>query len=375
MRLSYFLTPTNRPSAIRPTLVRLCEITALPADQWEICIADQTDSTIEYLRNEFQGIQIIHAPTPAGCSAKFIIPLGENMLPADDITVSAIISHLDANVDVGAVVGKFVGGAMPPALPTLLQFGASAFRKSALERAGGLSTLHGSAADYDLSFRILGAGSRIDHREDILFQIDPGPAPGIHEIADLLGIARRFLPDNLSQIYWQDWAKKYKALAAHSGKKRDKYLSPLLARFRSVKHAVSPTQPVSSEVIETIFGFRRHAAMIGDWARRGSVWRVILADFSDNIWATFNACRSNGLQMRCIADNDPAYEKLSYRDLPIAPANRAFEGGGIDGVILTSTDPSKIESNFKSLRNHFHGPILRLCQIPRQATHAQATAA
>jgi hypothetical protein len=375
MRLSYFLTPTNRPSAIRPALVRLCEITALPADQWEICLANEADSTVQYIRNEFDGIQINHAATPASCSAKFIIPLGENTLPADDVTVSAIMSHLDANPDVGAVVGKFTGGISPPALPTLVQFGASAFRKSALERAGGLSTLRGPAADYDLSFRILGAGSRIDHREDILFQTAPGIAPGIHEIADLLGIARRFLPENLSQIYWQDWSKKYKALTAHSGKKRDKYLSPLLARFKSVKHAVAPTDPVSSEAIETIFGFRRHAAMIGDWARRGSVWRVILADFSDNIWATYNACRSNGLQMRCIADNNPAFEKLSYRDLPIAHANRAFEGGGIDGVILTSTDPSKIESNFKSLRNHFHGPILRLCQTPRHATHAQAAAA
>ena len=149
----------------------------------------------------------------------------------------------------------------------------------------------------------------------------------------------------------------------------------MLARFRSVKQSISPPEPVSPEVVESVFSFRRHAAMIGDWARRGSVWHVILADFSDNIWATFNACRSSGLQMRCIADNDPAFENLSYRDLPIVPANRAFEGGGIDGVILTTTDSTKIEPNFKSLRNHFRGPILRLCQSPRPATHAQAAAA
>jgi hypothetical protein len=128
-------------------------------------------------------------------------------------------------------------------------------------------------------------------------------------------------------------------------------------------------------VIESIFGLRRHAAMIGDWARRGSVWRVTLADFSDNLWATYNACRSSGLQIRCIADNNKAFENLSYRDLPIVTAARAFEGGGIDGVILTGTDPSTIGANFKSVRNHFHGPILRLCQTPREATHAQAVAA
>jgi hypothetical protein len=375
MRLTYFLTQTNRQLAIRPTLAHLCEITPLSPGQWEICIAHETDSTIEYIRAEFPNSHIIHAPTPAACSGQYVIPLGQNTLPADRMTLSATLSHLDANAEVGAVVGRFTAGASQPALPTLVQCGASAFRKSLLERVGGLSTLRGPAADYDLSFRILAAGARIDHREDILFQTEPATAPGMHEIADLLGIARRFLPENLSQIYWHDWAKKYKALAAHSGKKPAGHLAPLLARFNSVKKTFSPPDPVSPEVIESVFGFRRHAAMIGDWARRASVWRVILADLSDNIWATFNACRSNGLQMRCLADNDPAFENLSYRDLPIVPANRAFEGGGIDGVILTTTDPSKIESNFKSLRNHFHGPILRLCQTPRPATHAQAIAA
>ena len=273
MRLSYFLTQNNRQTAIRPTLARLCEITPLPSDQWEICLAQETDSTIEYIRAEFPDTQITLAPTPAACSGQYVIPLGENTLPVDGITLSAIVSHLDANAEVGAVVGKFTGGVIRQALPTLVQFGASAFRKTLLERIGGLSTLRGAAADYDLSFRILAAGSRIDHREDILFQTDPATAPGMHEIADLLGIARRFLPDNLSKIYWHDWAKKYKALSAHSGKKPAGYLAPMLARFRSIKQTFSPPEPVSSEVVESVFGFRRHAAMIGDWARRGSVWR------------------------------------------------------------------------------------------------------
>jgi hypothetical protein len=145
--------------------------------------------------------------------------------------------------------------------------------------------------------------------------------------------------------------------------------------LQSVRQIIFHPDPVGHDVLEAVFAFRTQATMIGAWARRGSVWRVVLADFTDNVWATYNACRSTGLQMRCLADNNPAFENLSYRDLPIVPANRAFEGGGIDGVILTSSEPSRIESNFKSLRNYFHGPILRLHQTPRQATHAQAVAA
>jgi len=377
MRLSYLLTQNDRRPAIRGTIVRLRGITALPSDQWEICLAGASTSTLKYLRGEFPTTRIVQGSKLSAVSGRYVIPLGQDTFPADGLTITSMISHLDASAETGAIVGKTAGGASPPALPTLVKFGASALRKSLLERIGGLSPFHGPAADYDLTFRILSAGSRIDHRADIIFQSPASEqkAPGVREIADLLSIARLFLPDHLSRIYWKDWTTKYQALAADAGRKRDGHLAILLARLRSITQYIVAPPPASPEVIESIFGLRRHAAMIGDWARRGSVWRVTLADFSDNLWATYNACRSSGLQIRCIADNNKAFENLSYRDLPIVTAARAFEGGGIDGVILTGTDPSTIGANFKSVRNHFHGPILRLCQTPREATHAQAVAA
>ncbi len=168
---------------------------------------------------------------------------------------------------------------------------------------------------------------------------------------------------------------RYKALAAHAGQSRAATAGIWSARLRSLMQVFTAPDPISRQAIETVFEYRRHADMIGDWARRNSVWRVVLAEFSDNIWATYNACRSNGLQMRCISDDHRAFDKLVYRDLPIVPANRAFEGGGIDGVVITNSDPAQIEPQFKILRNYFHGPILRLCQLPKQATRAQASAA
>lgn len=167
---------------------------------------------------------------------------------------------------------------------------------------------------------------------------------------------------------------RYKALAAHAGQSRAATAGIWSAHLRSLMQVFTAPDPISRQAIETVFEYRRHADMIGD-GLRNSVWRVVLAEFSDNIWATYNACRSNGLQMRCISDDHRAFDKLVYRDLPIVPANRAFEGGGIDGVVITNSDPAQIEPQFKILRNYFHGPILRLCQLPKQATRAQASAA
>jgi len=382
MQLSYFLTQPNRNTAIRGSLARLCEITDLPSDQWEICLTHETQATVDYIQSEFPNTRITRGRTVSNCSGQYVIPLAQNIFPASGGAVSSILSHFDDSSQTGVIIGEFQTPAAPPALPTLIPSGVCAFRRSTLEKAGGLSALRGDAADYDLTFRILATAARIDHRPDILFQSpnDAGNAfapperntPTLREIADRLAVIRRFLPENLSQIYWEDWTGKYKALAANSRGKLAGHLAMLVAKLQSMKIAISTPDPVSLDIFESIFGLRRHAATIGDWARQTSVWRVVLADFSDNLWATYNACRSSGLQMRCVADNHPAYAHRSYRDLPIVPASRAFEGGGIDGVILTSTDPAQIRSSFKSLRNYFPGPILCLCQPPIPAAQAQA---
>jgi hypothetical protein len=385
MRLSYLLTAPHRPAAVRNILSHLCGITPLPRGQWEICLGSETpaNGSAEAIRAEFPNVCLPAKDEPiAACSGQYIIPLGEHSGPADGAALRSVLSHLDSDSTIGAVVGKLMmpdGATQGPALPTLVKVAASSFRKSAVDRIGGFPAMGGSAADYDLSFRILGAGFRIDRREDIVFHGLANPAdetsPTVAEVAEQLAVAHRYLPSKLRQIYWQDWATKYRALAAHGGKKRAGHLAVLLARLRSIRQIISAADPVTQDVLESVFAFRAQATMIGDWARRGSVWRVVLADFTDNVWATYNACRSTGLQMRCLADNNPAFENLSYRDLPIVPASRAFEGGGIDGVILTSSEPSRIESNFKSVRNFFHGPILRIHQTPRQATHVKAVAA
>jgi hypothetical protein len=385
MRLSYLLTARHGPATVRKILGHLCGITPLPRGQWEICLGHETpaNGSAEAIRAEFPNVCLPADDQPiAACSGQYVIPLGEHWGPADGAAFRSLLSHLDSDPTIGAVVGKLMmsdGSTRGPALPSLVKLGISCFRKSVLDRIGGFPAIGGSAADYDLSFRILRAGFRIDRREDIVFQGMTKTAdevsPTAADVAEQLAVAHRYLPPKLRQIYWQDWATKYRALAGHGGKKRAGHLAVLLARLQSIRQIIFAPDPVGQDVLEAVFAFRRQATLIGDWARRGSVWRVVLADFTDNVWAAYNACRSSGLQMRCLADNNPAFENLFYRDLPIVPANRAFEGGGIDGVILTSSEPSRIESNFKSLRNYFHGPILRLHQTPRQATHAQAVAA
>lgn len=401
MRLSYLLFAKDRPETVRGTIGRLEQITRLPREQWEIQLVDNgiCAQDLTAIQEQFPGVRTIRGPRHgraptlsqaiAACSGTYLIPLFDDICPASTQALASFVKHIHADRSIGAVTGtvNLPDGSMHgPALPGLVKLGATCFRKSVLDRIGKIPSLAGSALDYFLSFRILAAGLRIDRREDVLFQssvegpieesdsdsIDGENVPDAAEMVDLLMIARRYLPKKLARIYWRDWSMKYRALAAEAKDKKAAELAIYRARLRSL---VCGHEPVSDEVIESVFGFRQQAAMIGDWARRSSVWRVVLANFSDNIWAVYNACRSSGLQMRCIAEHNLAFEDLKYFDLPIAPASRAFEGGGIDGVIVTASDSSQIEATFRSVRAHFHGPILKLWQTPRAATHAQAMAA
>lgn len=376
MRLSYYLTAGMEPEAIAGACAWLSSITPMKPDQWEIRLAKKPlgDAAACGILADFENLKVPEESQSVGaCEGRYVIPLAKDSRPSGAAAIKALLVHLEKDRSIAAVVGKLVssdGAVHAAALPSLAQMGATCFRKSVLDKIDGLPSVGGSAADYDVTFRILGTRSEIARREDIVFFTDAsGESPAITaaEIADQLAVAHWYLPAKLAKIYWEDWAMRYKALAKGAG-----HLAVLRARMKGVKQMLAAPDPVSHEVVEAVFGFRSQAAAIGDWARRGSVWRVILADFGDNIWATYNACRSSGLQMRCILDNNSAFDGLVYRELPIVHANRAFEGGGIDGVIVTGADAGQIDASFKAIRNYFHGPIFRLWQTARPASHAEA---
>jgi hypothetical protein len=385
MRLSYIVTASNYQAALE--MVRFASAnTPLPAEQWEAWVVESAfnDQPAAALPADLPNVRgpVAANRALAVCNGQYVLDVHSDIEPADGSTITSLLTHLDSDAQIGAVTGRLSGergGIGACWLPTLQARGAACFRKSVLDRVGGFSTLSGRAGEYDLTFRIVDAGFRVDHRDEIVFQARPATTPGEpgpveirDQIRDMLTVAARLLPGRLSEIYWHDWKMRYTALAVHAGQSRPAAAGTWTARLRRLMQIMTAPDAVGRQAIEAVFEYRRHSDMVGDWARRNSVWRVVLADFSDNIWATYNACRSNGLQLRCISDENPAFHKLVYRDLPIVPAKAAFEGGGIDGVIVTNSDPARIEPQVEAVRRYFHGPILRLAQSTELVATAHA---
>jgi hypothetical protein len=400
MRLSYVILSHNRREELLRTLAMLPSLTTLPTDEWQIWVVDNAskDGTIEAVQEAFPHVNIVRNRIDQGicaqnhaftrCAGEAILCLDEASYPAEARNITLLLSHLGAHASVGAVTTRIVGpdGSMSgPDMSSMLMEGATCFRKSTLDKTQGYDwRLRGHAAQLDLTCRIWLAGSRIERREDIIFAndlmgdradvVDHPATTGQIELRDNLVVAQRFLPVPLNRIYWQDLRMRYEALAKHAGGIGHIRWGLWSARLRQMYEGISGRNPLGEEALENILGIRRQATLVGDWARRNSVWRVVLADFVDNMWATYNACRGSGLQLRCIADENAAFDGLEYRGLPIVSAAQAFEGGGIDGVVIANTNPAQIDARMKAIRRSFKGPILKLWEPPRLATHVRPIA-
>ncbi len=191
------------------------------------------------------------------------------------------------------------------------------------------------------------------------------------DLRNNLIIAQRFLPEKIRQTYWDDWKNRYAALARGKTSELEIQKAIWSARLWRLRDSFFGRQCLDESALETIFQFRHQSTLIGQWARRNSVWRVVLADFSKNIYSAYNAANSCGLQLRCIADDNNAFNNWEYRGLPVVPTHQAFEGGGIDGVILTNINPAQIDARHQHLTRVFHGPVLKLWQPPREATQSE----
>jgi Glycosyl transferase family 2 len=393
MHLSYIISSGNRPQALAETLAGVSAVTPLPADQWEIWVVDNagldTDiglSNAQLIRSRAARPMAAANEALAQCTGKYIVHLNDDTSPASVRSVGRALTHLDSEPSVGAVVGKLVLAdetQRMPALPSLVMPGATCLRKATLDRIGGFSrSFSGIAADYDLSFRITCDSFRIDHRDDIVFhgqskspsEEDSDPTAEIEQIGDRLAVLRRFLPDNLCQVYCEDWSMRWRAIHSRAGHGRAVRTALLAARLRSFREIWNSPEPAPAAAVEDILDLRKQARLVGDWARSRGVWRVVLAELSDNFWATYNACRSCGIQVRCVADDNPAFQNMDYRGLPIVHSHLAFEGGGIDGAIVVGSDPRRAEACARAIRRNFPGPILRLLD-PHSAVAQKAVAA
>jgi GT2 family glycosyltransferase len=393
MRLSYVIISYNRRETLRRTLGLLADRTPLARSEWDIWVIDNasTDGTDAMVAEEFPEVNYrklsanigMPARNEAFCRAdgEYFICLDDDSYPRDATAVHKMLTYMDAEPEVAACVARVElpdGTPEGPAFPTVLLGGATCFRAAALKEVGGFSReFFRQAEEYELSCRIWKAGWRIERFEDIVFRHDKVNGPGraselVHrmDLRNNLIVAERFLPKPLRQIFKTDWAMRYTAIAKQNDHAAAARQGRREATWWGIKEALRGRQTLDDVAVERVFGLQKQIDAVADWADCNGIKRVAIAEFSKNLFATFNACLRAGLEVVHVIDDGPAFWGLNYRGVTVVPSSQV-QPADFDGIVLSNINPAQIDKRLDAVRSKFRGPVLRLWEPKRLGDMSQ----
>jgi GT2 family glycosyltransferase len=380
MKLSYVIVTRNRRESLLRTLDRLESVTALPRHQWEVLVVDNAsdDDTVSAVAHHHREVRLIRLEENEGMPArnhaiaraagKYLCFLDDDSYPTEGAVPKAL-RYLGRYLKTAAIVARVVlpdGSLEGPAFPAVTLGGASIVRADALRQVGGFAPeFFRQAEEYDLSFRLWGAGFRIERFEDVVFghdKVPGGRCSALTHRMDLrnnLILVERYLPRELRRAYRHDFIRRYAALAIADGCGDAVNAALHEARVWGRREAAVGRKTLKREALEQLFELERQSAAIAEWAAQLGLRRVAIADVSKNLYATYRACRRAKLEIVCIVDDRPAFAGTDYRGIPVLPAERAFPEP-IDGVVLSNINPAQVDRRVAELGASFKGPILRL---------------
>ncbi|HEY2585098.1 MAG TPA: glycosyltransferase [Tepidisphaeraceae bacterium] len=379
MKLSCILTTRNHCDALSRTLDHLDHESGVPAHEREILVVDNgsTDGTADLLAGR-RDVRVISLAENEGVPArnlalaaargKYVAFLEDDVRPIGRALAQAL-TYLGRHPKTAAVVGRVVlpdGSADAPALPSVLMSGASVARMSAVTEVGGFAAeFFRQAADYELSFRLWRAGYRIQRFEDLQFAREataPSNTSAVTCRMDLrnnLILCERYLPRPLRRAYRRDWMRRYALLARQDGHASAAARAIKEARIWARREAAVGRKTLGADAVESIFSLKSQRDRVTNWARAHRISRVCIADWSKNLFATWQACLAAGLEVEAILAEEPCFVGARYRKMPVI-ADHAAEGRMFDGILVSTVNPAQLEARAATLEARFHVPVLRL---------------
>lgn len=393
MQLSYVIVSYNRRDTLLRTLEILRRTTPLPDTDWETWVVDNasTDGSPDAVAQRFPGVNLIRREENEGvwarsvafarCRGRYVVLLDDDSYPtpppdwqaagAKSDTVTRSIRHIERNPRCAAVGGRCVlpdGRGEACALPGVMLSGAVCIRRAALDEVGGFrKEFFRKAGEYDLSYRLWQAGWSVERFEDISYNHDKhaagrsAPLASKMDLRNNLILVERFFPPAYRRAYRRDYLDRYAAFARHEGHQDALSEAVAEARAWAAREREAGRQTLSPAVLETLLSWGQQKKFVGNWALKNNVRRVVIADQSKNLYATYRAARRNGLTVTAVAENHPALAGGTYRGAAVLPDRAALDLRA-DGVVLSNVNPAQAGPRAEELRRRWAGPLLTLHQ-------------
>ena len=233
--ISVILATHNRREVVAHTLSQLTHC-GLPRGEYEIIVVDNasTDGTVEAVAGEVD--LLIRLRRNAGSCAKahgmdrasgrYIVCLDDDSFPRAG-TLTRMVERFEADPLLGAAGftvhlpnGRQEGGALPG---VFVGCGVG-FRAEALRAVGGLDrTFFMQAEEYDLSFRLVNAGWKVEVYDDLHVEhlktehARRSERTTFYDVRNNLRVLARYLPAPQARVYREDCLQRYEWLAQRDG--------------------------------------------------------------------------------------------------------------------------------------------------------------
>ncbi len=380
MDFSYVIITYNRRERLLSTLERLLRLTPAPRRRWELFVVDNasTDGSADAVEQRFGNqVNLIRLDRNLGmparnaaisrASGRYIVLLDDDSHPLDD-AVTCCVRYMDQHERTAAVSGRVLlndGRSEASAFPGVFIGCATVLRSAALEQVGLFDErFFRQAEEYDLSFRLVAAGWRIERFENLLFRHEkhlggrPGDLAVRMDLRNNLLLTQRYLGEPQRTIYREDWTQRYLALARHADQRGA--ADQALDEFEAMR-SDEPHQPLTDSAFEELFQWQHQAEHVAAWVNENKIQRVLIGDLGKNIHATWRACRQAGLDITAIASGAPMFDGLDYRGTTVINDAEALAPRP-DGIVISNINPAQVGPRLEQLRTRFDGPILTLRQ-------------
>ncbi len=373
--VTFILATYNRRDVVLDTVDRILALPDNVSREVIVVDNDSSDGTAGALAQQADAVRLISLNDNLGSCAKaaavphaagrYIVFLDDDSYPRP-ASLEVMIDHFERDGRLGAAgfaVHLPDGRRECGALPDVFVGCGVGFRTRALREAGGLDgELFMQAEEYDLAFRLVHAGWRVQNFDDL--HVDHlktsrsriSERTMFYDARNNLVIAERYLQEPYRSIYRRDWAQRYRWLAADNGQ-RPSFVRGFLAAHAcaSDERQLFASSRLSGESFDSLFRWGEVRERMQELRATG-VENAVLADLGKNIYPFLAAARQTGMNVPAIADDRFARPGRRYRGIPIVPLERIATLGP-DAIVISNMATVHAAVTHKRLEKAVSFPI------------------